>query len=409
MKVIRFLIFLLLCGTLHGHVVMEAQLSLEVHGDKVTGIAEADPSDVLSEFRILESVGPRDLAWLRSLGPKDWLEIEREIGRHWHDRLTLLADDVPVPWTLKIEDFHQATPKFIREGAPEDQADFVATIEATLPSGARKVEVAWKEPLSMVLMLTIGTGDQARLEPLLSDGRALVAERSSAAEPELRVVATPSLGKWVLVGFEHILPKGVDHILFVLGLFLFVPKWKPLLQQTLVFTLAHSLSLAAASLGWVNLPSTPVEIMIAVSIAWIGVENLLVKSFHKWRLVLVGVFGLIHGLGFAGVLAELLPADQPDKLPAALFGFNVGVEFGQVTVLALAFLAIGIMALVLCLFRWAAKRPSGESLTESWRASRDRWEDRYVWVKRGGSIIVALAGLILVAERITGIDIVAFL
>ena len=377
MKII--LLFLLLCGSLRAHLVLEAQLTLEVHGDKVTGIAETDPSYVLSEFRALESTGPRDLGWLRSLGPKDWLAIEAEISRHWHDRLTLLADDMPVRWTLKVEDFHRTAPKFITEGAAGDPPDFVATIAATLPSGTKKVEAVWKDPLAMVLMLTIGTGDQARLEPVLSSARALVAERTSPDEPELQVVATPSLGKWMLVGFEHILPKGVDHILFVLGLFLLVPKWKPLLQQTLVFTLAHSLSLAAASLGWVNLPSKPVEMMIAVSIAWIGFENLVVKSLHKWRLVLVGLFGLIHGLGFASVLADLLPADQPEKLPGALFGFNVGVELGQIAVLLIAFACLG----------WLG--------------------ERFKHVKMGGSIVVALADLILVVERVGEIDPVPFL
>lgn len=379
MKFLRFLIFLLLCGTLHGHVVMEAELSLEVDGDKVTGVAEADPSDLLSEFRTLEYLGPRDLGWLRSLDPKDWLAIETEVSRHWHDRLTLLADGVPVTWTFQVEDFHRITPKFITEGMPEDPADFLGIIEATLPAGTKKVEAEWHDPLSMVLMLTLGTGDNARLEPLLSGGRALVAERRSAAEPELQVAATPSLGKWVAVGFQHILPEGVDHILFVLGLFLLVPKWKPLLQQTLVFTLAHSLSLAAASLGWVKIPSNPVEITIAVSIAWVGIENLVVKSFHKWRLALIGVFGLIHGLGFAGALADLLPANQPDKLPPALFGFNVGVEFGQITVLLIAFACFG----------WLG--------------------ERFKHVKISGSILVAVAGLVLVVERAAGIKLVPFL
>jgi len=379
MKLLRFLIFLLLCGTLHGHVVLESELSLEVNGDKVTGVAEGDPTDRLSEFRTFESVAPWDLARLRMLEPKDWREIEAEINRHWHERLTLLADGVPVTWTFQVEDFHRITPKFITEGMPEDPADFLGIIEATLPAGTKKVEAEWKDPKAMVLMLTLGEGDNARLEPLLSGGRALVAERSAAAQQELQVVATPSLGKWVAVGFQHILPEGVDHILFVLGLFLLVPKWKPLLQQTLVFTLAHSLSLAAASLGWVKIPSNPVEITIAVSIAWVGVENLVVKSFHKWRLGLVGVFGLIHGLGFAGALADLLPANQPDKLPAALFGFNVGVEFGQITVLLIAFACVGWMG------------------------------ERFKYVKVSGSIVVALAGLILVIERVGGIKLVPFL
>jgi hypothetical protein len=379
MNIVRFLIFLLCCGTLRAHLVLEAELTLEVHGDKVTGIAEADSSYVLSAYQALENPGARDLAWLRSLERKDWHAIEAELSRHWHDRLILEADGVSIPWTFKVEDMHRRAPTFLTEGAPGDPPDLFGTIEATLPPGTRKVEAAWNDPLAMVLMLTIGTGDEARMQPVLSSGRALIAERTSAEEPELKVAAAPSFGKWVLLGFEHILPKGVDHILFVLGLFLLVPKWKPLLQQTLVFTLAHSLSLAAASLGWVKIPSNPVEVTIAVSIAWVGIENLVVKSFHKWRLILVGVFGLIHGLGFAGVLADLLPADQPDKLPSALCGFNVGVELGQITVLLVAFACFG----------WLG--------------------ERFKPVKFAGSVLVALAGLILVAERAAGIDIVPFL
>lgn len=379
MRGLRFLIFLLLCGTLHAHLVLEAQLSFEIQGEKVIGVAEADSSYLLSEFHAMDvSPGPRDLGWLRAAGPMVWKEIEAEVSRHWHQRLTIEADGVAIPWGLKIGSFHQTPLAFLRNGNPSDPPDLMATMEATLPPGTRKVEAVWRDPLAMVLMLSMGKGSEERLQPVLSGGRALVAIRTTETESNLQV-ATPSLGKWIHLGFEHILPKGVDHILFVLGLFLLAPQWKPLLQQTLIFTLAHSISLAAASLGWVKLPSTPVEVMIAVSIGWIGVENLAVKDLHKGRLFLVGAFGLIHGLGFAGVLADLLPADQPDKLPAALFGFNVGVELGQITVLLLAFACFG----------WLG--------------------ERFRYVKIGGSILVALAGVILVGERVSGIELVSFL
>ena len=375
---VRFLICWFLCGTLHAHVVLESEVTLQVEKDRLTGTAEADPAYLLAEFRPGEIVPYRDLAWLRALGEGGREELEKEISRHWHDRLSIEADGVAIPWTMTVPEYHEAAPKFMVEGSPTDLVEFIGEVEAKLPPGTRRVEAVWKDPQAMILMLTIGSGDEARLQPIRSEERALVAERA-AEEPELKVADTPSLGRWIVVGFEHILPKGVDHILFVLGLFLLVPKWKPLLQQTLVFTLAHSLSLAAASLGWVNLPSTPVEITIAISIAWIGIENLIVKSFHKWRLILVGIFGLIHGLGFASVLSDLLPADQPEKLPGALFGFNVGVEFGQITVLLIAFACFG----------WLG--------------------ERFKYVKCGGSIIVGLSGLILVAERVGDIELVSFL
>jgi hypothetical protein len=192
-----------------------------------------------------------------------------------------------------------------------------------------------------------------------------------------------SITDWIVLGFHHILPLGVDHILFVLGLFLLAPKWRPLLQQTITFTIAHSITLGLASAGWVDVSSekasTWVEVLIAASIAWVGIENLLVKELGKGRLALVGLFGLIHGLGFASVLSEWLPKDHPEQLAGALFGFNVGVEFGQVAVLLGAF----------ALFGW--------------------WKDKFVWVKWTGSVLVGLAGLILVIERLSGKEILSFL
>ncbi len=215
-----------------------------------------------------------------------------------------------------------------------------------------------------------------------------------------------------------VLPLGqdrLDHILFVLGLFLLVPKWKPLLQQTVVFTLAHSLALAAAALGWVTFPATPVEVLIAASIAWVGIENFWAKQLGNGRLILVGIFGLVHGLGFAGVLAELLPADQPATLPVALFGFNVGVECGQIAVLGLAFLAfvIGLIVVQELIFHQSDRRRGGacwwKTRLDWWRARPDWWQDGFVWVRRIGSGLVALAGLVLIAERVGGIEIVPFL
>jgi HupE / UreJ protein len=145
--------------------------------------------------------------------------------------------------------------------------------------------------------------------------------------------------RYVKLGFEHILPKGVDHIVFVLGLFLLSTAWRPLLLQVTMFTVAHSITLGLAMYGVVSLPSTIVEPLIALSITYVAVENLLTSTLRPWRAVLVFGFGLLHGLGFAGVLAELgLPRSQ---FLTALLAFNAGVEAGQLAVIALAFLAVG--------------------------------------------------------------------
>jgi hypothetical protein len=145
---------------------------------------------------------------------------------------------------------------------------------------------------------------------------------------------------YTVLGFTHILPFGLDHILFVLGLFLLSTRMAPLLIQVTAFTVAHSVTLALSVYGVVSLPSSIVEPLIAASIVYVAVENILTPHLKPWRAVVVFCFGLLHGLGFAGVLEEVgLPQGQ---FVPALVSFNVGVELGQLAVIALAYLAVGI-------------------------------------------------------------------
>ena len=144
---------------------------------------------------------------------------------------------------------------------------------------------------------------------------------------------------YVVVGFEHIVPKGADHLLFILGIFLLSLRLKPLLWQVTMFTLAHTITLGLSMNGLINLPANVVEPLIALSIAYIGVENVFAHSLHKSRLVLVFAFGLLHGLGFAGVLSDFgMPEDD---FAIALISFNVGVELAQLAVILAAFAAVG--------------------------------------------------------------------
>jgi hydrogenase/urease accessory protein HupE len=148
------------------------------------------------------------------------------------------------------------------------------------------------------------------------------------------------VGQYLKLGFTHILPKGLDHILFVLGLFLLSRKARPLLLQVTSFTIAHTVTLALSIYGLVSLPSSIVEPLIALSIVFVAVENVLTSELRPSRVGLVFAFGLLHGLGFAGVLSELgLP--RSEFLPA-LVSFNLGVETGQLAVIGLAFLAVGL-------------------------------------------------------------------
>lgn len=154
----------------------------------------------------------------------------------------------------------------------------------------------------------------------------------------IRLTRWQVMQQYLWLGYTHILPKGTDHILFVLGLFLLNVRLRPILIQVTAFTIAHSLTLGLTMYGIVSLSPRIVEPLIAFSIAYVAVENLVTTEIKPWRLALVFSFGLLHGMGFAGVLRELgLPRNE--FLPA-LLSFNLGVEGGQLTVIAAAALAV---------------------------------------------------------------------
>jgi len=140
--------------------------------------------------------------------------------------------------------------------------------------------------------------------------------------------------QYLTLGFTHIVPRGLDHILFVLGLFLLTTRVKPLLAQVTSFTLAHSITLGLTMYGVVSLPSKIVEPAIALSIAYVAIENIVTNELKPWRVAIVFAFGLLHGMGFAGVLRELgLPRRE---FVTALVSFNAGVEGGQLFVIGIA-------------------------------------------------------------------------
>ena len=144
---------------------------------------------------------------------------------------------------------------------------------------------------------------------------------------------------YLVSGFEHILPKGLDHILFIIGIFLLSLHLRPLLWQVTMFTVAHTITLGLAMAGYISLPDNIVEPLIALSIAYIGLENIWHKTLHKSRLALVFAFGLLHGMGFASVLKDFgMPEDD---FLTALISFNVGVELGQLAIIMLAFAVVG--------------------------------------------------------------------
>jgi hypothetical protein len=146
---------------------------------------------------------------------------------------------------------------------------------------------------------------------------------------------TDAAALYLVLGYQHILPLGFDHILFVLSLFLLSPKLKPVLLQATAFTIAHSVTLALAMYQLIAVPGKIIEPLIALSIMYVALENILSPRLKTSRIGIVFLFGLVHGLGFAGALGSLgLPQNA---YLLSLVMFNVGVELGQLTVILLAY------------------------------------------------------------------------
>ncbi len=147
-----------------------------------------------------------------------------------------------------------------------------------------------------------------------------------------------TIAQYIKLGFMHVVPFGYDHLLFILSLYLLNNGWRPVLIQCSVFTLAHSLSLGVAAIGGLDPAPTVVEPLIAFSIVVTAMENILRPTLNRWRVVVIFVFGLVHGLGFASAIREIgLPGAQ---FLVALASFNIGVELGQLGVVLAAYLLL---------------------------------------------------------------------
>lgn len=201
----------------------------------------------------------------------------------------------------------------------------------------RKLGVSGLGPAKIDTLVRIELSDGRKIQRVLRRG-----------EPEMVVPAKAS--KWdvfvdyLTIGFDHIL-SGADHLLFVFGLFLLCVSYGALLKTITSFTVGHSITLSLAALGYANFPSGPIEVLIAASVLVLAVElardaigsdgKATLMRRYPWPMALL--FGLLHGMGFAGALREVgLPSGE---IPMALFSFNVGIELGQ-----LAFVAALVVA-----------------------------------------------------------------
>lgn len=261
--------------------------------------------------------------------------------------------------------------------------DAIVQLSGALPDNGADVAVGWVAANGPIIVRQAGGGEGAYAGFL---------DNGSLSAPLPRVGAATEAGwsvfvRYIAVGFDHIIPKGLDHILFVLGLFLLSMKMRPLITQITVFTVAHTITLALASLQVITVSASIVEPLIALSIVYVAVENIFAKGITWWRPVVIFGFGLLHGLGFASVLGEFGLA--PGRFVAGLIGFNIGVEVGQLAV-------IGLAALVLWLCVRAAHLADLDGAD-----MRVRDPDiMFRAVSICGSILIALIGAYWAFERV---------
>jgi hypothetical protein len=263
-------------------------------------------------------------AAIEAMAPADRDALAAQLEEMLERRLRVRFDGEAAAFEVTLPERGQPRP----EGSLPSALGLVARLEGRVPARAREVSFFASRAFPPVRLEIVDEGGRRLHVQILQRG-AESTPAGLAGDSDMTRWAT--FTRFVALGFEHILPEGLDHVLFVVGLALFSRRIGPLLVQVTAFTLAHTVTLILSSYGVVQLSSRVVEPLIALSIAYVAVENLLTSELRFSRVLVVFGFGLLHGLGFAGVLAELgLP--QRNRL-VALLAFNGGVELGQLAVI----------------------------------------------------------------------------
>ena len=215
----------------------------------------------------------------------------------------------------------------------------VATIRLTgqIPPDARHFTWTYAWTFTSYAMTVRRTASENPAAELLEGGQTSAPFALTSPAPSVDRLGTA--WRYLKLGFTHIMPKGLDHMLFVLGIYLLSGRARSVLWQVSAFTAAHSITLGLSMYGVVSVSPRIVEPLIALSIAYVAVENIFLSKLKPWRVALVFAFGLLHGMGFAGALKELgLPRSE---FVTALLTFNAGVEAGQLAVIGAAFVLVG--------------------------------------------------------------------
>ncbi len=384
---------------LDAHPLVTIRIDAVADGDTVTITVTAEQIDIAAVMEPPSTV-LRDRAHLEALMPR--------IGEYLRTRVTFAADGRLQPGTFLAYGPELLHPGAWKPGDPVPRSlEFL--LSCPLPAGTADVVITTKAFVELgspvIGIVTLHVGGKGLRTTLGSDGvaafhvpgapaagsvvpppqeggndRQMGASTAAPVKPAPtsgdaeEIITTPaSAFGFILLGFRHIVPEGLDHICFVLGLFLLSPRLRPLLIQITAFTVAHSVTLALAMGGVVTMGGRIVEALIALSIVAVAVENVCTRELRPWRWVVVFCFGLIHGLGFAGSFAGLKLA--PGDFIRPLVCLNIGVELGQLTVVATA-AAVTV---------WFWRKP---------------WYRKAITIP--ASVLIALVGVYWVCQRMFG-------
>lgn len=335
---LAFVFAVLLPGTAKSHPAEFTTLQVKVEAD---GHFNASLNIDMLSFALGQTSLKTSNEELETLlaGPRATLgEDLAEAGEHFRHEVVVrtdVGDAAITSWSLP--DLPQVDAVLARNLQPRILVPGEIIFSGTLPAQAHALAIRLPYVLGDTVQVLELPGGISHDEPVSAgdySSQVTIALQPPGARDKL-----VALGRYIIVGFHHIIPEGTDHILFVLGLFLFSARIKPLLWQVSAFTVAHSITLGLALYGVVRLPSAITEPLIAASIVFVAVENIFTKEIKPWRYAVVFCFGLVHGLGFASAFANVgLPREN---FLIGLVGFNLGVECGQLAVIIGAFLTVG--------------------------------------------------------------------
>lgn len=337
---------LALVATVRAHPanVVNAQASVAADGTYHVRLSFDLPAYALNERPV--NASDADMNALLDQPPAALARDLDDARRRFQENVTIVCDG---PRELHAESLTFPTAadvaQRLRDGRRRLPMIEEVTLGGRLPADARTLAFRFPDAVGDLVLIVERPGEEPFGEPVAAGHTSTPLPIRLAAPTVSATPVAPSPGhfetaaRFLRWGFVHIVPGGLDHILFVLGLYLLSTRWSALLWQVTAFTVAHSITLALAATGLARASPAIVEPLIAASIAFVAIENLCTRELKPWRPFVVFAFGLVHGLGFAGALAETgLPRGQ---LPAALVAFNVGVELGQLSVIAAAALLVG--------------------------------------------------------------------